>query len=134
MFSTPSWKENSFCNQREMTSGWKKITQSSYLNILYEKNSKNYNSYSVLLTIWVQRGCGESKSLIITGTLSEKLYGMNSPNFIGKYYAGLLGCSRLFPNSLWKLLTFRNEHVDLGVKEEDMQKTEEMPTHNAAGN
>jgi hypothetical protein len=31
-------------------------------------------------------------------------------------------------------LTFRNEHVDLGVKEEDMQKREEMPIHNAAGN
>lgn len=39
----------------------------------------------------------------------------------------------LFPNSFWNLLTFKNEHVDLGVKEEDMQKTEKMPIHNAAG-
>lgn len=65
---------------------------------------------------------------------SAKFYGINSPNFIGKYYTGLRLLKTLFPNSFWKLLTFRNEHVDLGVKEEDMQKTEELPIHNAAGN
>lgn len=75
----------------------------------------------------------KSKSLAMTRKLSAKFYKCL------KFYRKILYRTfRLlktpFPNSFGKLLTFRNEHVDLGVKEEDMQKTEAMPTHNAAGN
>ena len=103
-------------SQKEMALRWEKITHCSYLDILNEIISKNYNLYSVSLTI-----C--------------KILWNKFPQFYRKIlYRALRLLEILLPNSFWKLLTFRNEHVDLGVKEEDMQKTEELPIHNAAGN
>lgn len=59
------------------------------------KKFLNITIYILYHNLSAERLCGKSKSLIVTGTLAAKFYGTNSPNFIGKYYTGLLGCSRL---------------------------------------
>jgi hypothetical protein len=68
-----------------------------YLNILM----KYFKKITISILYYLQSECREdvvivcrSKSLITKEKLSATFYRLNSLNFIGKYHAGLLGCSR----------------------------------------